>query len=84
MEFGMSLHALDEFRKSYAGLGVLAMGAAPLHQVAALHSGTEGRRSAVVTQRYEATNATPDAAGIALRLVASLAAALGIDRPVAA
>ena len=72
----MSLQALDEFRTSYAGLGVLAQGAAPVHQVAAQLGRADARGRRAAERRYEIAAARPGTPGIARRLVTSLAGLL--------
>jgi hypothetical protein len=72
----MSLQALDEFHTSYAGLGVLAQGAAPVHQVAAQLGRTDARGLRAAEPRYETAAAHPGTTNIARRLMTSLAGLL--------
>ena len=71
----MSLQALDAFRTSYAGLGVMAQGASPVHQVAAQLGRTDARGPRAAA-RYEIAVARPVTASIARRLMTRLAGLL--------
>ena len=72
----MSLQALDAFRTSYAGLGVMAQGASPVHQVAAQLGRTDARGPRAAEPRYEIAVARPGTASIARRLMTRLAGLL--------
>jgi hypothetical protein len=76
----MSLHSLNEFRTATAAFGATSLGAAPVHHVASLYNGVEGRRTHVAVARPVPA---PRQRNNLSRLVAWLTVPVAIDAAVA-
>jgi hypothetical protein len=72
----MSLQALDAIRTSSAGLGVMAQGASPVHQVVAHLGGAGARGAPAAERRCEIAEARPGTTKTARRVTTWLSGLL--------